>query len=131
MELSVPEQQTTFIFTDAVSTEVTTPPEHTHLIVNAMATTVTLPSFTTLTEASGSTSATLQVPATTTAVEIGLETFVFTASPVTIYKEDNIRFCGTYNLQMLTDHPKARFGDPSIVETILTIALPSSVGDLC
>ena len=85
LELSIPEQQTTFTFTSAISTEITIPPERTHLTVNGMETTVTFPSITTLIEASHSTSVTLQLPATTTTLEISAESFEFTVSPDTIY----------------------------------------------
>ena len=50
-----------------------------------METTVTFPSITTLIEASHSTSVTLQLPATTTTLEISAESFEFTVSPDTIY----------------------------------------------
>ena len=52
LELSIPERQTTFIFTGAVSTEVTIPPERTYLTVDGVETVVDLPGLTTLIEAS-------------------------------------------------------------------------------
>ena len=130
LELSIPEQQTTFTFTSAISTEITIPPERTHLTVNGMETTVTFPSITTLIEASHSTSVTLQLPATTTTLEISAESFEFTLSPDTIYGHDNVRFCGTNNLQTLTNNLEAVLCGPCIVGTTFTVTLPTWTDNL-
>ena len=130
LELSIPEQQTTFIFTGAVSTEVAIPPERTHLTVDGIETAVDLPGLTTLIETSESTSVTFQLLATTTTLEIGAETFGFTVRPDTIYGYGNVRFCGTKNAQTLTNRWGAVLGGPCIVGTTFTVTLPSSAGDL-
>ena len=130
LELSIPERQTTFIFTGAVSTEVTIPPERTHLTVDGVETAVDLPGLTTLIEASSSTSITIQLPATKTTLEIGAETFGFTVRPDTIYGYGNVRFCGTKNAQTLTNRWGAVLGGPCIVGTTFIVTLPSSAGDL-
>ena len=130
LELSIPERQTTFIFTGAVSTEVAIPPERTHLTVDGVETCINLPGLTTLIEASSSTSITIQLPATKTTLEIGAETFGFTIRPDTIYGYGNVRFCGTNNAQTLTNHWRAVLGGPCIVGTTFMVTLPSSAGDL-
>ena len=130
LEVSIPERQTTFVFTSAISTEVVIPPEHTHLIVAGMETTVTFPSLTTLIEASHSAYFTLQLPATTTTLEIGGETFEFTVNPDTIYGDDSVRFCGTNNGQTLTSPSEAVLSGPCIVGTTFTLTLPTSTDNL-
>ena len=130
LELSIPERQTTFIFTGAVSTKVTIPPERTYLTVDGGETVVDLPGLTTLIETSESTSVTLQLPATTTTLEIGAETFGFTVRPDTIYGYGNVRFCGTNYAHTLTSHWRAVLGGPCIVGTTFMVTLPSSAGDL-
>ena len=105
--VSILEWQTTFVFTGAVSTGVTISLACSHLSVNGMETTVTLPSASTLIEASHSTYFTLRLFATTSTLEINREMLEFTVKPDTIYGGDNVRFCRTNNGQTSTNCSKA------------------------
>ena len=95
-----------------------------------METTVTFPSITTLIEASDSTSVSLQLPAATTTLEIGAESFEFTVSPDTIYGHDNVRFCGTNNLQTLTNNLEAVLCGPCIAGTTFRVTFPTWIDNL-
>ena len=96
--LSLPARQTAFIFTGAVSTEITLPSEHTHVTVDGIETAVDLPGLTTTIEATDSTNVIVQLPEVTTEVVFTEETYAFTWQTYQISDDNSKNICGTYTL---------------------------------
>ena len=98
LTLSLPARQTAFIFTGAVSTEITLPSEHTHVTVDGIETAVDLPGLTTTIEATDSTNVIVQLPEVTTEVVFTEETYAFTWQTYQISDDNSKNICGTYTL---------------------------------
>ena len=96
--LSLPARQTAFIFTGAVSTEITLPSEHTHVTVDGIETAVDLPGLTTTIEATDSTNVIVQLPEVTTEVVFTEETYTFTWQTYQISGDNSKSICGAYTL---------------------------------
>ena len=98
LTLSLPARQTAFIFSGAVSTEITLPSEHTHVTVNGVETAVDLPGLTTTIEATDSTNVIVQLSEVTTEVVFTEETYAFTWQTYQIAGGNSKSICGTYTL---------------------------------
>ena len=98
LTLSLPARQTAFIFSGAVSTEITLPSEHTHVTVNGVETAVDLPGLTTTIEATDSTNVIVQLSEVTTEVVFTEETYAFTWQTYQIAGDNSKSICGTYTL---------------------------------
>ena len=98
LTLSLPARQTAFIFSGAVSTEITLPSEHTHVTVNGVETAVDLPGLTTTIEATDSTNVIVQLSEVTTEVVFTEETYAFTWQTYQISDDNSKSICGTYTL---------------------------------
>ena len=130
LSLSFPSRQTAFIFSGAVSTEITIPPEHTHVTVDGIETAVDLPGFTTTIEVTDSTNVIVQLPEVTTTRKIYPETFEFTVHADIIHGVNGIKFCGTDEAQILTEQWGPGIGNPCIPGTTFAVTLPSQRRDL-
>ena len=99
LSLSFPSRQSAFIFSGAVSTEITIPSEHTHVTVDGIETYVNLPGLTTTIEVTDTTNVIVQLPEVTTEVVVTEETYAFTWMTYQIGSEDADKSsCGTYSL---------------------------------
>ena len=99
LSLSFPSRQSAFIFSGAVSTEITIPSEHTHVTVDGIETAVDLPGFTTTIEVTDTTNVIVQLPEVTTEVTITEETYAFTWMTYQVGGEDTDKSsCGPYSL---------------------------------
>ena len=99
LTLSLPARQTAFIFSGAVSTEITLPSEHTHVTVNGVETAVDLPGLTTTIEATDSTNVIVQLSEVTTEVVFTEETYAFTWQTYQVGSaETDKSSCGPYSL---------------------------------
>ena len=98
LTLSLPARQTAFIFSGAVSTEITLPSEHTHVTVDGIETAVDLPGITTTIEATDSTNVIVQLPEVTTEVVFTEETYTFTWQTYQISGDNSKSICGAYTL---------------------------------
>ena len=130
LELSFPARQIEFILSDAVSTEITLPPEQTHVTIDGIETAVDLPGLTTTLIASDSTNIVIDLPAVTTTKEIYPETFEFTVHADLIDGGNGIKFCGTDNAQILTEQWGPGIGGPCIPGTTFAVTIPSQRRDL-
>ena len=97
LSLSFPSRQSAFIFSGAVSTEITIPSEHTHVTVDGIETAVDLPGFTTTIEVTDTTNVIVQLPEVTTEVTIAEETYAFTWMTYSM-SDDGKTSCGPYTL---------------------------------
>ena len=125
LELSFPARQIEFILSDAVSTEITLPPEHTHVTIDGIETAVDLPGLTTTLIASDSTNIVIDLPAVTTTKEIYPETFEFTVHADLIDGGNGIKFCGTDDAQILTEQWGPGIGGPCVPGTTFAVTIPS------
>ena len=99
LSLSFSSRQTAFVFSGAVSTEITLPSEHTHVTVDGIETAVDLPGLTTTIEVTDSTNVILQLPAVSTEVTVAEETYEFTWQTYQIGGEETDKSsCGPYSL---------------------------------
>ena len=127
LTLSLPPRSTAFIFTGAVSTEITLPSEHTHVIVDGIETAVDLPGLTTTIEATDSTNVIVQLPEVTTEVAVAEETYAFTWMTYQIGSaETDKSSCGTYSLSNAAGQTSDLCG-PGISNIV---TLPTSVNPL-
>ena len=110
LSLSFAARTSAFHFTGAVSTEITLPPEHTHVTVDSIETAVDLPGLTTLVEVSESTNIIVDLPEVTTTLEFTEEVYTFSMEAYVISTGDtNIgqtqasSYCGTQTTDGATD----------------------------
>ena len=128
LELSFSARQTAFQFTGAVSTEITLPPEHTHVTVDGIETAVNLPGLTTTIVVSSASNVIVDVPATTTQMTIPEATYVFSAiTDVVVTGDGETKYCGTYTDQTLAE---GETGSPCVMGAVFTVTLPSSANNL-
>ena len=123
--LSFPPRQSAFVFTGEATTEVVIPPEHTHLTIDGLETSVNMPGLTTTITVSSASNVIVQLPEVTTELEFTAESYVFSVTIDTIDGNDSVRFCGVDDAQILTDRRKAGIGGPCIVGTTFAVTLPS------
>ena len=121
LSLSFSERQTAFIFSGAVSTEITIPTEHTHVTVDGIETYVNLPGLTTTLTVSDSTNVIVQLPAVSTEVIVTEETYEFTWQTYQISDDNSKSICGTYTLTA----PAAQSDDLCVPGLTTTIVLPT------
>ena len=128
LSLSFPSRQSAFIFSGAVSTEITIPSEHTHVTVDGIETAVDLPGFTTTIEVTDTTNVIVQLPEVTTEVTIAEETYAFTWMTYQIGGEDTDKSsCGTYSLSQAAQTSDYCVPGISTVITLPTGAAQSQV----
>ena len=120
LSLSIPSRQTAFVFSGAVSTEITIPSEHTHVTVNGVETAIDLPGLTTTIEASDYTNIIVNLPEVTTEVVIPMETTEFTFSTYDVSGDDK-KTCGPYTLDASADAES----DHCVPNFTTTIILPT------
>ena len=120
LSLSIPSRQTAFVFSGAVSTEITIPSEHTHVTVNGVETAVDLPGLTTTIEASDYTNIIVNLPEVTTEVVIPMETTEFTFSTYEAGGDDT-KTCGPYTLAAAA----GQTSDHCVPSFTTTIVLPT------
>ena len=120
LSLSIPSRQTAFVFSGAVSTEITIPSEHTHVTVNGVETAIDLPGLTTTIEASDYTNIIVNLPEVTTEVVIPMETTEFTFSTYEAGGDDT-KTCGPYTLAAAA----GQTSDHCVPSFTTTIVLPT------
>ena len=130
LELSLPTRHAELTFSDEISTEITVPPERTHLTINGVEKFIDLPGLTTTLIASNSTSIVIDFPATATSKVIYPETYMFTVHAKPIHWVNDIRYCGDDDTQRLPEHQGPRIGGPCIPGTTFAVTLPSQRNDL-
>ena len=122
LTLSLPARSTAFIFSGAVSTEITLPSEHTHVTVDGIETAVDLPGLVTTIEVSDSTNVILQLPEVTTGVTIAEETYAFTWMTYQVGTDEADKSsCGTYSLSQAAGETS----DYCVPALTTTIVLPT------
>ena len=129
LSLTFSARQAAFVFSNAISTEITLPSEHTHVTINGVETAIDLPGLTTTIEVSESTNIIVDLPATTATREIYPETFEFTVDAAQINESDGIKFCGTDEAQIITEQWGPGVGAPCIPGTTFAVTLPSQRRD--
>ena len=118
-----------FQFTGEGSTEITIPPEHTHVTVDGIETAVDIPGFTTTLAVTGSSNVIVDVPATTVQMTISSVEYVFSAITDSVSKVgENTYYCGTFTDQTVKDANAEN--KPCVVGTIFTVTLPSDASAL-
>ena len=128
VELSFPARQTAFVFTGAVSSDITIPSEHTHFTVNGIETAIDLPGLTTTIGVSEATNVIVSLPAVTTSLELSAETYVFSAITDSVVTDNGgTKYCGTFTDQTLDS---GKNGNPCVVGTTFTVTLPASADNL-
>ena len=127
LALSLPARSTAFIFSGAVSTEITLPSEHTHVTVDGIETAVDLPGLVTTIEVSDSTNVIIQLPEVTTDVTISEETYVFTWQTYQVGSaETDKSSCGPYSLTA----EAGQTSDYCVPGISTVITLPTSLNPL-
>ena len=89
-----------------------------------------IPGFTTTLAVSGSTNVIVRLPAVTTAMEIGAETYGFTVTADLVEGDGDSRFCGTDDAQILTDHSQTGICDQCVAGTTFVVTFPTSTKNL-
>ena len=129
--LSFESRQTAFHFTGDATTEITIPPEHTHVTVNGVETAVDLPGLTTILSVSESRDIIVDVPAVTTTMEISAESYVFSVDVLTITtgndaegQDSGSKYCGTQVFDGGAENSAC------VMSYDFTITLPTSADNL-
>ena len=123
--LSFSPRQTTFKFTGTLSKEITIPSERTYFFIDGTKTPVNFPALTTVITVTDPTNVIMGLIGTTTAMEYNPETFEFTISSDTIGGNDEARFCGTDESQIITGQLGSVIGSPCVAGTTFVTTLPS------